>query len=61
MTDPERKEIFNKYTRLTSRHGAREVYVRHCAEDIPCLAPPDKLGSVCPLIHPDVTFKEFFA
>ena len=58
-TDTERKEVMNNATRRSCLPGAREVLVRHCDETV-SLSAGEHFGSVCHIIHPDVTLKEFF-
>ena len=59
MTDAERKEAMNSRTRRLCPPNAREVFVRHCTEQR-LVSAGEGVMSICFLIHPDVTMKEFF-
>ncbi len=61
MTDAAIKEKINTFTRRSCLSGAREVYIRHCNEQVALEAGESPWGGLCHLIHPDVTLDEFFA
>ena len=61
MTDAYSKEMINNMTRKLSSPDAKVVYVRHCNEKVPLDGRPGLCGSICHLIHPDVTLAEFFS
>ena len=50
----------NKMTRCRSNSNAREVYVRHCTEEV-VFRKGEGIGDICHLVHPDVTLVEFFS
>lgn len=60
MEDNEIKQKINAYTKKSCLPGAKEVHVRHCNEQVPLDGLPGLCGSICHLIHPDVTVAEFF-
>ena len=54
------KEQINDKTRRACLPGAKEVYVKHCNEQV-SIKGRSPWGGTCFLIHPDVTLKEFFS
>ncbi len=53
------KEKINEISRKTCLPDAKEVYVRHCTEEV-SITGRSPWGGTCFLIHPDVTVKDFF-
>ena len=54
------KEKINEMSRRSCLPSAKNVYVRHCTEEV-SIGNRSPWGGTCFLIHPDVTVQEFFS